>query len=474
MTTARYTLSSLPWLCLVFNLSTIQQSGINAFVPETTAAYVTTRTGSRSFPAQSQQASGQTEQDGKSVSVNLPYNGNVTSKKDDNIDDSGSIDSLLKEMQKQEEQLRTKKGGGEAIQPVTLDAGNLSSASKQRNNKNNENDRKLLQRQKEPKAKSKAPPVTSVRSTEAAQGDVGDDYDLSSRRENLSTMDTSTARELDNAVTWMVSTPSAREELLDSVDVMPLPSLYSSSPLYSGSTATNQTTTTTNNKQQPSRPGRLSAQYFKRISRDMRHLAVSIASSIESVDQWRTFCQEGNGGLMPLLECIREGARFIHLQKKVLAQKRGYAGIEGGVFLEQHEETFMAACSACRALRDLCAVSPELSAVITDGILRANAAWSERTFSTAHRSREFNNYKDEEGAAKQQQVHQFGNNLMHDFMTMLKYANEYSEPNPRRDSMNPFSRSRNRRGTSTKLIFLFVWLNQTGNVAFFLSTFELQ
>jgi len=78
----------------VFNLSTIQQSGINAFVPETTAAYVTTRTGSRSFPAQSQQASGQTEQDGKSVSVNLPYNGNVTSKKDDNIDDSGSIDSL--------------------------------------------------------------------------------------------------------------------------------------------------------------------------------------------------------------------------------------------------------------------------------------------------------------------------------------------------------------------------------------------
>lgn len=185
----------------------------------------------------------------------------------------------------------------------------------------------------------------------------------------------------------------------------------------------------------------------------MRHLAVSIASSIEDVDQWRTFCQEGNGGLMPLLECIREGARFIALQKQFMAKKKAFSA-EGGILLEQQEETFMAACSACRALRDLCAVSPELSAVITDGILRANAAWSTKTESTSHRSQEFNTYRDEEGH-QGREVHQYGDNLMHDFMTMLRYANEYSEPtNPRRKAPNnPFRRNRNRRGKSTRMKF---------------------
>jgi len=62
---------------------------------------------------------------------------------------------------------------------------------------------------------------------------------------------------------------------------------------------------------------------------------------------------------------------------------------------ETQEEAFQAACSACRALRDLCAINPEVSTVLTDGILRANEAWNKT--------------------------------LMTDFCTMLKYVNEYVE-----------------------------------------------
>ena len=75
---------------------------------------------------------------------------------------------------------------------------------------------------------------------------------------------------------------------------------------------------------------------------------------------------------MPLLKCIQEGARFIREH----INERGSKEFEFTEFAaDQHEETFMAACTACRALRDLCAISPELSAVITDGILRSNDLW---------------------------------------------------------------------------------------------------
>lgn len=61
---------------------------------------------------------------------------------------------------------------------------------------------------------------------------------------------------------------------------------------------------------------------------------------------------------------------------------------------QQLEETFLQASNACRALRDICAISPEAAAVLTDGILRANQAW--------------------EGG------------LFRDLCTFLKYANEFT------------------------------------------------
>lgn len=110
--------------------------------------------------------------------------------------------------------------------------------------------------------------------------------------------------------------------------------------------------------------------YKNRIGRDMRHLAVSIAASIDKPWQWKLFFDEG-GGVLPLLECIRDGARSV---EKGLAD----GDIEGirSQLLEQQEASFATACTACRALRDLSALSKDFAAVVTDDILRVNEQWS--------------------------------------------------------------------------------------------------
>jgi Patatin len=111
-----------------------------------------------------------------------------------------------------------------------------------------------------------------------------------------------------------------------------------------------------------------------RIEIDMRRLAVNIASNIESIDQWKSFCEDG-GGILPLLECIRDGAREVR-QGQLLTQGNDYdsQGMLG--LVEQREAAFEAACKACKALRDLCVISKPFSAVITDSILRADVMWA--------------------------------------------------------------------------------------------------
>ena len=108
-----------------------------------------------------------------------------------------------------------------------------------------------------------------------------------------------------------------------------------------------------------------------RIEKDMRHLAVSIASTIEDAEQWKTFMEDG-GGVLPLLECIRDGAKEIEKgpwEKDV--RDEGMVGL-----VEKREEAFAAACTACKTLRDLCAISKPFASIITDSILRADVAWS--------------------------------------------------------------------------------------------------
>jgi predicted acylesterase/phospholipase RssA len=88
--------------------------------------------------------------------------------------------------------------------------------------------------------------------------------------------------------------------------------------------------------------------YRRGMDRDQRLLSLQLASSISTVNEWRTVCELTNG-IYPLLELIQEGANDTATQEGEDLARR-----------------------SARALRDLCALSPEIAAVITDGILRAN------------------------------------------------------------------------------------------------------
>ena len=127
--------------------------------------------------------------------------------------------------------------------------------------------------------------------------------------------------------------------------------------------------------------------YDGRIGRDMRHLAISIASCISSVEEWQLFCQQSTGGLEPLIECIREGAESIRGGNPSPLLSTGLddhhsAGDTHEIGQILREENFQIASSACRVLRDLCALSLDLAAVITDGLLRANSAYKNKGIHT--------------------------------------------------------------------------------------------
>ena len=107
-----------------------------------------------------------------------------------------------------------------------------------------------------------------------------------------------------------------------------------------------------------------SEHYSDRIDRDKRLLAIGITESVDEPWQWRRFCEE-KGGIKSLLKTIQNGANFVQHEQQ---------GAEFLLLMEEYEETFLAACNACRALRDLCSISDDVRAVITDEILRGNAA----------------------------------------------------------------------------------------------------
>lgn len=111
--------------------------------------------------------------------------------------------------------------------------------------------------------------------------------------------------------------------------------------------------------------------YEGRIGRDIRLTAVSIAASIEYDWQWKLFFNEG-GGVLPLLECIRDGARAVEQGKLDFVDD----DVEGTSSLIKERASFAAACTACRALRDLSALSKDFAAVVTDDILNVNSRWS--------------------------------------------------------------------------------------------------
>ncbi len=243
----------------------------------------------------------------------------------------------------------------------------------------------LLQLQKEEEEEMKravgqSPNSTAFKITTTTSYDAPPPPPSPSAPQNeLVAMDLETARELDDAVKKGIKT-----ELLSGIEVLPTSSLYSTLTKRKRKLSTKMSSASRTRLFRPMKreqrefdaeiltmPLSMPEHYDERITRDMRHLAVSISSNVDEVWQWRLFCKQ-KGGIVPLLKCIQEGARFIREH----INERGSKEFEFTEFAaDQHEETFMAACTACRALRDLCAISPELSAVITDGILRSNDLW---------------------------------------------------------------------------------------------------
>ncbi len=198
--------------------------------------------------------------------------------------------------------------------------------------------------------------------------------------EEIPVLDWETAKELDGSVKWL----DGAEQMQTPIQVLPMSSLYRSHyktvkgiPLSIADT-----------------PSEAEDPFGGRLSRDMRFLALNILASTETVEQWKLLARETDG-LFPLLEIIRHGAMAI---QKVSPEQ---ADSSTAYTLESTEQAYRAACSACRVIRDLSALSPDLAAVITDTILRANAAWK--------------------------------GGLMRDFSDILQHANEYTDNKFRRN-----------------------------------------
>lgn len=143
--------------------------------------------------------------------------------------------------------------------------------------------------------------------------------------------------------------------------------------------------------------------------------------------------------MLPLLECIRDGARAVEQRKNPDFLDDG--DVEGtNSLVEQHEASFAAACTACRALRDLSALSKDFAAVVTDDILKVNEQWSTCVV-------EGNGYDCSSGG------------LISDLLILLKHANEAESfykvprkgrPGSRRASFSLSTRKR-RRGEPSRV-----------------------
>ena len=352
---------------------------------------------------------------------------------------SGSIGSLLMQMQRKEEENKRRYNKTLLEQEgavVDLSSNTTMLASKTRQQQQRQRQQQRFQQTDEDLVEQEAFSSSSS----------------SSSSSELTPMNYETAKDLDDSITW---TTGIRPIGPDDT-VLELPSLYNillnppDTSLSNVSWTTTTTTTTPSTNIAVESPSLMTQSplvvveppmdllpslskpehYRDRIGRDMRHLAVSIASSIEDVSQWRYFCQQQLGaGIVPLVDCIREGAKIIRQGqttrptttilgwrrlRRLGWTQRGSHPIKQQVQRQEQEqeqqsmisdyvqaldeESFLAASSACRALRDLCALSPELSAVITDSLLRANVVCSKE-----------------------------GPSLMEDFRTLLKYAHDHIE-----------------------------------------------
>jgi len=83
------------------------------------------------------------------------------------------------------------------------------------------------------------------------------------------------------------------------------------------------------------------------VARDLQQQALAVANSVVSVEQWVNFCNNG-GSILPILDAIHQDAASLDEKRRM---------------------------AACKAVRDLCALSPEVAAIVTDNLVRVNHAW---------------------------------------------------------------------------------------------------
>jgi hypothetical protein len=105
-------------------------------------------------------------------------------------------------------------------------------------------------------------------------------------------------------------------------------------------------------------------EYFEKVSMDLNHLSVSIASTIESPEQWIEFCQN-TGGLETILNCIHDTVEEIKGRSIPINHFEP-------LLCPDDMNGFRTACCACRVLRDLCAKDTMWASAITDEILELN------------------------------------------------------------------------------------------------------
>ncbi|VEU34533.1 unnamed protein product [Pseudo-nitzschia multistriata] len=311
--------------------------------------------------------------------------GNSTSQFLMNFNASGSIGSLLMQMQKKEAELRQLNQSASLLlsedQALKLDPNDGSSTNQEPTAlKNN-----LFSwiRKTNGSAKNGFADVDAPTASEGVNG---------STAEAISSMNDEMARELDDSVSIRITNSVKDITLLGPPDIYqrsrseegnqdddtPFRTVLVEEETQTETNAKNENAVTEDKLPPLSRP----EHYDRRIGRDMRHLSVSIASCIDSVEEWQLFCQQTPGGLAPLVECIREGAESIREGSPSLAslslEHQYLASSPYSSGSTTKEENFQAASSACKAIRDLCALSLDLASVITDGLLRANAAYKEQ------------------------------------------------------------------------------------------------
>jgi hypothetical protein len=258
------------------------------------------------------------------------------------------------------------------------------------------------------------------------------------------------AKELDQCITTL---PQLGKPLTDGMILLDMPDLYQ--VLLGSSKIQQETLKLELELPSLSRPDH----YQDRIGRDMRHLAVSIASSVQTVEQWRLFYAL-YGGIFPLIECLQEGAQHVRdvngqpnndslsarssfgqqrrQQRQRQQQQRQRPPAEPSLSMDvsestmgtsPQEESFLAASSALCALRDLCALAPELAAVVTDGLLRAHTG----TLRDNHNHHNHHN---------NQQSKEASTSLLDDFCTLLQYAHDHTEYDYQHLHLHPPDRRR--------------------------------